>query len=140
MQINKTYTPKKDDVKQAWTVIDAENQILGRLAVKVTNILMGKNKAQFTPNLMVNDKVIITNVDKVRVTGKKLTDKTYMWHTMYPKGLRSITYNNAFEKDPVKTFVRAVKGMLPKNKLQKHRIADLYVYKGAEHPHKAQVK
>jgi large subunit ribosomal protein L13 len=140
MQRTKTHTPKQDEIVQKWHVIDAENQILGRLAVKVTNILMGKNKAQFTPNLKVNDKVIITNVEKVRVTGKKQTGKIYQWHTMYPKGLRSITYANAFEKDPVKTFVRAVKGMLPKNKLQKFRITDLYVYKGAEHPHKAQVK
>ena len=74
------------------------------------------------------------------VTVKKASDKIYQWHTMYPKGLRSINYSGAFEKDPVKTFVRAVKGMLPKNKLQKFRITDLYVYKGPEHPHKAQVK
>jgi len=140
MQKSKTYTPRAEDIKVEWHFINADGQILGRIAERIVKILMGKNKPTFTPNLLTNDKVVVTNVEKLRVTGKKITDKLYIHHTMHPKGLRTATYGNVFEKNPIKVMESNVKGMLPKNKLQKARMADLHIYKGSAHPHQAQEK
>ncbi len=140
MKIQKTFAPSEQKIHRDWHFIDANAQVLGRLAVKISNILAGKNKAEFTPNALINDKVVVTNADKIRVTGKKAKAKTYNWHTGYPKGLRSVVYEKKFEKDPRKILRLAIRGMLPKNKLQDKRMKSLFVYVGSEHPHKAQVK
>lgn len=137
---NKSYMPSKADITRNWHFIDAEGQILGKLATKAANILMGKTKAIFTPNTDTGDKVVVTNAAKIAVTGNKLTDKRYYWHTGYPKGIRSKTLGEKLEGDPKKVIEAAVRGMLPKNRLRAKRMINLYVYSGAEHPHTAQLQ
>lgn len=131
---------KFDTVKEIapkWHLIDAKDQILGRMAQKVADLLNGKNSAHFSPNQYSQNKVVVINSDEIRVTGKKLTDKTYIWHTGFPKGLRSQALKDAMAKDSTKVIESAVKGMLPKNRLQKKKMAGLYVYKSSEHKHNA---
>lgn len=134
---NKTTAVKTSTVKQEWHFINAEGQVLGRLATEVSKLLMGKTKAIFSPNEDFGDKVVITNTDKIKVTGKKLTDKIYQWHTGFPKGLRAEALEDRLKRDSTKVVSGAIEGMLPKNKLQKVRMSNLYVYAGNEHPHKA---
>jgi len=135
MQKTKFDTVKS--IKPAWHLIDAKGLVLGRVAKKAADMLNGKNSAHFSPNQYSQDKVVITNSDEIIVTGKKLTDKKYIWHTGFPKGLRTQLLKDALAKDSTKVVSRAVKGMLPKNRLQKRKMAGLYVYKGEEHKHGA---
>lgn len=134
----KTYSAKPLEVERKWYLIDAEGQTLGRLAVTVANILRGKNKPQFTPNVDTGDFVIIINAAKIQVTGKKETDKMYYHHTGYPGGLKSASFRELMEKDPTLAIEKAVKGMLPHNTLGHEQFTKLKIYAGSEHPHAAQ--
>ncbi len=134
----KTQFAKKGDIDRKWYVVDAKDAVLGRLAVKVATYLRGKNKPVFTPNVDTGDFVIVINADKVRLTGKKLTDKVYYHHSGYIGGIKSKTAKDMLEQTPEKIVEKAVWGMLPKNRLGRTMIKKLKVYKGTEHPHKAQ--
>ncbi len=134
----KTVSANKETVQKEWIVIDAENQILGRLATRVANVLRGKHKPSFTPHVDCGDNVIIINAEKVRLTGKKLTDKVYVRHTGYPGGQRFATPKEVLAKFPIRVIEHAVKGMLPKNKLGAELYRNLHVYAGTEHQHEAQ--
>ena len=134
----KTFMPKSGEVERGWQVVDAEGKVLGRLATEIADILRGKNKPSFTPHMDTGDFVVVVNAGKVRLTGKKMTDKIYYRHSGYPGGLKSITAEKLLEKKPERLLVEAVKGMLPKNKLQSVFMQKLKVYSGAEHPHAAQ--
>ena len=134
----KTYSAKPLEVERKWWVIDAEGQTLGRLATTVANILRGKNKPQYTPNVDTGDFVIVINSSKVIVSGTKETDKKYYRHSGYPGGLKVETFKSLMEKNPVAAVEKAVKGMLPHNTLGQEQFNKLKVYAGAEHPHQAQ--
>ncbi|MGN0301406.1 MAG: 50S ribosomal protein L13 [Anaerotardibacter sp.] len=134
----KTYYAKPNEVQREWLLIDAEDLVLGRLAVKAATILKGKHKPQYTPHVDTGDYVVIINADKVRITGKKATDKEYYRHSGYPGGLKCETFQEAMEKHPERVIEHAVKGMLPKNTLGRQMAKKLKVYAGAEHPHMAQ--
>ena len=121
-----------------WLVIDATDQILGRLASRLALVLRGKNKANFTPHTDCGDNVIVINADKIRLTGKKLTDKVYVRHTGYPGGQRFSTPREILAKRPAELVRRSVKGMLPKTRLGDKILGNLHVYVGPEHPHQAQ--
>jgi len=134
----KTQFAHKGDIERKWYVVDAKDAVLGRLAVKIAVQLRGKNKPVFTPNVDTGDFVIVVNADKVRLTGNKVTDKVYYHHTGYVGGIKAETAKEMFEKHPERIIEKAVWGMLPKNTLGKQMLKKLKVYKGAEHPHKAQ--
>ena len=134
----KTQVAKKDEVTRDWYLVNAENQVLGRIATQIANVLRGKNKPTFTPSVDTGDFVIVVNAEKIALTGNKLSDKTYYSHSGYPGGLKSITAGKLLDKKPEDIIRKAVKGMLPKNKLARHMLNKLKVYTGAEHPHKAQ--
>ncbi|MDD2425529.1 MAG: 50S ribosomal protein L13 [Bacteroidales bacterium] len=134
----KTVSANASNVTKEWVVIDATDQILGRLASRVALILRGKNKANYTPHVDCGDNVIIINATKVRLTGNKLTDKVYVRHTGYPGGQRFETPKELLKRKPLAVVEHAVKGMLPKNKLGAELFRNLYVYEGPEHPHQAQ--
>ncbi|MCM1009830.1 MAG: 50S ribosomal protein L13 [Fusobacterium sp.] len=134
----KTYSAKPLEVERKWYLIDAEDEILGRLAVRIANILRGKNKPEYTPNVDTGDFVIVINADKVRVTGNKETDKIYYHHTKYPGGLKSASFKELQEKDGRLAIEKAVKGMLQHNTLGAEQFNKLKVYVGSEHPHAAQ--
>ena len=133
-----TYIPKLNEIKQKWLIVDADGQILGRLASEVASILRGKNKPIFTPHMDVGDHVIIINAGKIRVTGKKAKTKKYYRHTGYPGGLRSDSYSDLIKSNPAKILEKAIWGMLPHNKLGKKIYKKLKIYAGNEHPHEAQ--
>ena len=134
----KTYYAKPNEVEREWVLIDAEDQVLGRVATKAAHILKGKHKPQYTPHVDTGDFVVIINADKIRVTGVKATDKEYYRHSGYPGGLKCETFAEAMEKHPERVIEHAVKGMLPKNTLGRAMAKKLKVYAGAEHPHMAQ--
>jgi len=134
----KTVSANKATVNKEWVVIDANNEVLGRLSTKVTNLLRGKYKANYTPHVDCGDNVIIINAEKIRLTGKKLTDKVYVRHTGFPGGQRFSTPKEILRKRPIALIEHAVKGMLPKNKLASDLYRNLFVYAGTEHPHEAQ--
>lgn len=134
----KTFMLRKEDVNTKWFVIDAEGQNLGRVASKAAHILRGKHKPTFTPHVNCGDAVIIINASKVNLTGDKLDKKVYYNHSGYPGGLRERTAKVMKEKYPVEMVERAVKGMLPKNRLGRDMFRNLYVYEGSEHKHEAQ--
>ena len=134
----KTYSAKPLEVERKWYVIDATDEILGRLAVRVANILRGKNKPTYTPHIACGDNVIIINAEKVNLTGNKLDKKMYYNHSGYPGGLRERTARTMIERYPVEMVERAVKGMLPKNRLGRQIYKQLFVYAGSEHKHQAQ--
>ncbi len=134
----KTYSAKPLEVERKWYLLDAEGQTLGRLAVLAANLLRGKHKPQYTPNVDTGDFVIIINAEKISVTGKKETDKIYYHHTGYPGGLKSASFRELMEKDPTKAIEKAIKGMLPHNTLGQEQFNKLKIYAGAEHPHAAQ--
>ncbi len=134
----KTYIPRKEEIKRKWYLIDAEGQILGRLAVKIAKILAGKEKPIYTPHLDVGDFVIVINAEKIKVTGNKEEKKVYYHHSGYPGGLKKKTYEQLLKEKPQRIIKEAVKGMLPKNKLGRRMFKKLKVYKGREHPHQAQ--
>ena len=129
---------KKETVERKWYVIDATDMTLGRLASKVANILRGKNKPTYTPHIDCGDYVVIINCEKVKLTGNKLTDKIYYSHSRYAGGLRERTAKEMIEKYPEEMVEKAIKGMLPHNRLGRACFKKLFVYKGENHPHMAQ--
>lgn len=133
-----TLTAKKADLEKSWFVVDLENQVLGRAATEIARILRGKHKAIYTPSVDTGDFVIVLNAEKIHLTGNKLNQKMYYSHSTYPGGLKSITAGKLLEKAPEELIRKAVKGMLPKNKLGRQMYRKLKVYRGAEHPHQAQ--
>ncbi len=134
----KTWTAKAGDVEQAWHLVDAEGQTLGRLATRIADTLRGKNKPQFTPHVDTGDFVVVVNAEKIAVTGKKLDDKMYHRHSGYPGGLRSRPLREQLERRPTEVLRKAVKGMLPRTRLGRAQIRKLKIYAGPEHPHTAQ--
>ena len=134
----KTFMLRKEDIERKWYVIDAEGQNLGKVAVTAANVLRAKNKPTFTPHIACGDNVIIINAEKVVLTGNKLEDKMYYNHSGYPGGLRERTARTMIEKYPVEMVERAIKGMLPKNRLGRQIFRQLFVYAGNEHKHEAQ--
>ena len=134
----KTKVLKKDEVSRTWYVVDAADKVLGRLSSRIARILIGKNKAQYTPHLDCGDFVVIINADKFRVTGKKLKDKIYYSHSFFPGGLKQINLENMLKKHPGRAIYHAVSGMLPKNRLRAKRLKRLKIYTSPDHPHKAQ--
>ncbi len=137
-QSYKTISANAATVTKEWLVIDATDQVLGRLASRVAIVLRGKNKPNFTPNVDCGDNVIIINADKVRLTGNKMEEKEYVHHTGYPGGQRSVPVKALMAKRPAAVLEHAIKGMLPKNRLGDKIFGNLYVYAGSEHPHQAQ--
>jgi len=133
-----TYMPKANEISRKWYVLDAADKSLGRVAAEAASILRGKNKPTFTPNVDTGDFVIVVNSDKVVLTGKKLDDKFYRYHTGYIGGLKEISYKKMLAEKSDLAVYEAVKGMLPKNSLGRDMIKKLRVYKGAEHNHSAQ--
>jgi len=134
----KTISANKATADKQWVLVDAEGQTLGRMASKVAKILRGKYKPSFTPHADCGDNVIIINAEKINLTGNKWTDKSYIRHTGYPGGQKSLTATELFEKDPTRIVEKSVKGMLPKNKLGSALFRNLKVYVGAEHGQEAQ--
>lgn len=134
----KTKSANKETVKKDWYVVDATNEVLGRLASKVAKILRGKNKPDFTPHVDCGDNIIIINAEKIRLTGNKIADKVYLRHTGYPGGQRSQTIEDLLSKQPCRVIEKSVKGMLPGNRLGSALFKNLFVYEGAQHPHEAQ--
>ena len=134
----KSYMQKKETVERNWYVIDATDVTLGRLASKVAHMLRGKHKATYTPHIDCGDYIIIVNANKVKLTGNKLDDKMYYNHSGYAGGLRTRTAKEMVENYPVEMVERAVKGMLPHNRLGRQMYKKLFVYAGSEHPHTAQ--
>ena len=134
----KTRSASKETVNKEWYVVDATNEILGRLSGKVAIILRGKNKPTFTPHVDCGDNVIIINAEKIRLTGNKLTDKKYVRYTGYPGGQLSETVEHLLQRNPTKIVENAIRGMLPKTRLGRAIFKNLYIYKGDEHPHQAQ--
>lgn len=135
----KTISANKATVDKQWVVVDADSKALGRLASEVARVIRGKHKTNFTPHVDCGDNVIVINADKVRLTGKKWTEKQYVSHTGYPGGQRTETPKEVVNKKSSTILVeRAVRGMLPKNRLGRALFGNLYVYEGAEHPHAAQ--
>lgn len=134
----KTKSVRAEDIDRKWYIVDAEDMILGRMATKVANVLRGKHRPYYTPHVDCGDYVIVINAEKIRLTGKKMTDKEYVSYTGYPGGQRKITPEKLLAKKPFAVVEKAVKGMIPKNKLGSEVYRKLYVYAGTEHPHQAQ--
>ncbi len=134
----KTYSAKASEVKRDWYVIDAADKVLGRLATEVARRLKGKHKAEYTPHVDTGDNIIVVNAEKVRVTGRKTSDKMYHHHTGYPGGLKSESFEKLQARKPEQIIELAIKGMLPKNPLGRQMFRKLKVYAGQEHPHTAQ--
>lgn len=134
----KTYSAKPHEVDRKWYLIDAEGQVLGRLAGQIANILRGKNKPEFTHHIDTGDFVVVINADKVVVTGNKENDKFYWRHSGYPGGFKTTQYKDLMIKQPTKALEKAVKGMLPHNKMGDKQFLKLKAYAGTEHPHEAQ--
>ncbi len=134
----KTVSANKETVRKEWFVVDAKDEVLGRLASKVAFILRGKHKPSFTPHVDCGDNVIVINADKVKLTGNKMTQKQYVRHTGYPGGQRTRTPEDLLEKKPEAVVEKAVKGMLPKNRLGSAIFRNLHVFAGETHPHEAQ--
>ncbi|HAF46488.1 MAG: 50S ribosomal protein L13 [Flavobacteriales bacterium] len=134
----KTVSANSATVDKNWVIVDAEGQTLGRLASKVALLLRGKRKPNYTPHVDCGDNVIILNADKVVLTGNKMADKTYVWHTGYPGGQRTTNPEQMMAKFPERVVEKAVKGMLPKNRLGAQLFRNLHVYAGGEHKHEAQ--
>ena len=129
---------KTEDADRKWHVIDANDMVLGRLAVKAATVIRGKNKPIFTPNMDTGDFVIVVNAEKIKLTGKRAEKKTYFTHSMYPGGVKVKTFAELIDKKPEYIITQAVKGMLPKNRLGRQLLKKLKVYAGPEHPHSAQ--
>ena len=133
-----TSMPKESEIQRKWFVVDADGQVLGRLATRVATILRGKHKPTFSPHLDVGDHVVVINAEKVQFTGRKLQDKQYRWHTGYIGGLKEVSAETMLRTHPERVIEWAVEGMLPKNRLGRAMAKKLKVYRGAEHPHDAQ--
>ena len=136
--MQKTWTAKSGEVQQRWYVVDAEGQTLGRLATRIADTLRGKTKPQYTPHVDTGDFVVVVNAEKVRVTGNKLDQKLYYRHSGYPGGLRTRTLREQLDRRPTEVLRKAVKGMLPRNRLARAQLRKLKIYAGPEHPHDAQ--
>jgi large subunit ribosomal protein L13 len=134
----KTVSSNAATVEKEWYVVDAKDKVLGRLASEIAKIIRGKHKTSFTPHVDCGDQVIVLNADKVKLTGKKMTDKEYLSYSGYPGGQRSVTPQQLMQKDGRRVIEKAVKGMLPKNRLGSQLFRNLHVYTGGEHPHEAQ--
>ena len=134
----KTYTAKPGEIERQWFLVDAEGQTLGRLATRIADMLRGKGKPVYTPHVDTGDFVVVVNAEKVTVTGRKLEQKTYFRHSGYPGGLRSRTLREELERRPTEVLRKAVKGMLPRNRLGRAQLLKLKIYAGPEHPHEAQ--
>jgi large subunit ribosomal protein L13 len=134
----KTYSAKIGEIQREWRVVDADGATLGRLATEVAAILRGKHRVTFTPHLDSGDPVIVVNAAKIKVTGKKLQDKMYVRHSGYPGGFRAENLEKLLARRPEEVIRRAVRGMLPRNRLGEQMIRKLHVYAGADHPHAAQ--
>jgi large subunit ribosomal protein L13 len=136
--VQKTYYPKTDEINREWILVDANDQTLGRLATQIATLLLGKHKPGFTPGVEMGDYVIVTNAERIRVTGNKMEDKIYYRVTRYPGGLKSINLRNQLAKHPERVIEKAVWGMLPHNRMGKSLMRKLRVYAGPDHPHDAQ--
>ena len=136
----KTYATKASEIKRGWHVFDAEGEILGRLATRIALLLIGKDKPNYAPYLDQGDHVVVINAEKFRVTGEKEKDKIYYRHSGYPGHLREESLGGLRKRLPEEVIRRAVRGMLPKNRLRDARMARLHIYAGPEHPHQAQIK
>lgn len=136
--MTRTYTPKAGEVQRDWVVIDATDVVLGRLASHAATLLRGKHKPTFANHIDSGDFVIIVNAEKVALTGQKLQKKLAYRHSGYPGGLKSVTYAELLEKNPVRAVEKAIRGMLPKNSIGRQQLSKLKVYVGGEHPHAAQ--
>lgn len=134
----KTFSAKAHEVKRDWYMIDASNKILGRLATEIARRLRGKHKAEFTPHVDTGDYIVVTNVEAIRVTGRKFKDKMYYNHSGFPGGIKQVSFEKLQATHPARVLERAVKGMLPKNPLGRDMYRKLKIYVGSEHPHAAQ--
>jgi len=135
----RTFTPTPKDIERRWYVVDAQGKTLGRLASEIAKVLTGKRKPTYAAHMDVGDFVIVVNADKVNVTGRKLDQKRYYRHSLYPGGLRSISLRDQLRRFPERVIQHAVKGMLPKNTVGKQQLKKLKVYAGESHPHQAQI-
>jgi large subunit ribosomal protein L13 len=138
MNVQKTYIPKPDEIDQAWVLVDANDQYLGRLATDIASVLLGKNKPNFTPGVETGDFVVVVNAENIRATGRKMDDKVYYHHSGFPSGIKAITLRRQLATHPERVLRSAVWGMLPHNKFGRKLIKKLKVYAGPEHPHAAQ--
>ena len=134
----KTVSARKETVTRQWYVVDAAGKTLGRLCTEIANRLRGKHKPEFTPHVDTGDYIVVVNAEKIVVTGNKTTDKLYQHHTGYPGGIKSISFDKILLKSPEMIIEKAVKGMMPKNKLSRAMLSKLKVYAGNDHPHSAQ--
>ncbi|MEZ0576695.1 50S ribosomal protein L13 [Halodesulfovibrio aestuarii] len=134
----KTFSPKPEDITREWFVVDAEDQILGRLATQIAHRLRGKHKPEFAPHVDNGDFIVVVNCEKIKVTGNKMADKMYYRHTGFPGGLKEANLETMLEKKPEDVIRKAVQGMLPKNRLGRAIMKKLKIYVGTEHPHAAQ--
>ena len=134
-----TQIAKEGQFTRDWYLVDVENKVLGRVATEIAQILRGKKKPIYTPSVDTGDFVIVVNAEKIALTGNKMADKTYYSHSGFPGGIKAITAGKLVEKNAEELIKKAVKGMLPKNKLARHMLNKLKVYTGSEHPHKAQM-
>ncbi|MCT4534520.1 50S ribosomal protein L13 [Halodesulfovibrio sp.] len=134
----KTFSPKPEDITREWFVVDAEDQILGRLATQIAHRLRGKHKPEFAPHVDNGDFIVVVNCEKIKVTGNKMADKMYYRHTGFPGGLKEANLETMLEKKPEDVIRKAVQGMLPKNRLGRAIMKKLKIYVGNEHPHAAQ--
>jgi large subunit ribosomal protein L13 len=138
MKEQKSFYATPTNTQKKWVVIDASDKILGRLASYVAGLVRGKYSPTFTPSANTSDFIVIINADKIKVTGKKMTDKVYYWHTGYPGGIKSIQLKDQMKKDSTEVIQMAIKGMLPHNRLGRHLLKQVKIYAGASHPHEAQ--
>jgi len=136
--MQKTWNAKPGEVTREWHLVDADGQTLGRLATRIADTLRGKNKPQYTPHVDTGDFVVVVNAEKVAVTGNKLDDKRYYRHSGYPGGIRSRTLREQLDRRPEEVLRKAVKGMLPRNRLARKQLTKLKIYAGPAHPHEAQ--
>ncbi|NLJ79372.1 MAG: 50S ribosomal protein L13 [Tissierellia bacterium] len=134
----KSYMAKPEEIERKWHVIDAEGKVLGRLATEIATLLRGKHKPIYTPHVDTGDFVIVINADKIKLTGKKLEQKQYRYHTGYPGGLKAVPYRRLMDRSPERVIQLAVKGMMPKNRLGRQMLKKLKVYRGSDHRHEAQ--
>ena len=134
----RTFIPKKDDIEQKWWLINAEGRILGRLATEVADLIRGKRKPQFTSHLDTGDFVVVVNAEKIKVTGRKLDQKKYYTHSLYPGGIKEESLKDLLARKPEEVIKKAVWGMIPKGKLGRALYKKLKVYRGPSHPHEAQ--
>ncbi len=137
--MQKSYYPKAAEIKRNWIVVDANGQILGRVATQIAALLLGKHKPTFTPGVPMGDNVVVINAANITVTGNKLNDKFYYHHSNYPGGMKSISLRDQLQQHPDRVIRAAVWGMLPHNKMGRETLKRLKIYSGAEHPHGAQV-